>query len=335
MCRSARMVVVLVGLAVVPWVARSASAGACDAEFAAAWWVDPAVVDQIDLPLSDPYEGSVTLDDLDWLRTHRDLTGHWLGEGEYDRLVALLDCVNGRPSPTPVPTRTPNPVPSPTRTPSAPRTSPLDAECADLAEEWLPRILGNLFEPSAVPALTGCWEDDSGSWFFPTGRNDPRFVDGPIVTGREWSGTERVRQAITDQLAAFEGTLPDWMRASLANLEAEVTTDTGRPLPGPGLREAQRLSPDGSAAGQYGDRLYSSLGNPNAVDLAAFVSWWFNRRVAAVPYDAIFGPNPTMNQIVVTNLQLDRMPFPWEIRDEVALALFIRWAIDLGYIVVS
>lgn len=291
----------------------------CASERAAVPWIADDQLNLIALPASDPYaDDDYTREEVGELREIERTTGHWPTPDEYRALEALITCLNQ------------NSVSQSGDQAGSSVGGAYDDLCDRLATEWLPGVLGDSMTPDAVPPLTGCWPDRDGGWILPTGYDDGRLYGGPMLTAAQWDQTGGIRALIEQQLEGFERQLPSWVRTSLDDLAA-IQTDGGRWIPTTG---AEYENADvGLLISQYGDALVNYLYDPELVELNAFVDWWMERRIAAVPADLFNNPNPWISDIVVTSLHLDRMPWPWELRDEVTMARFLRWAIDHGYIV--
>jgi hypothetical protein len=221
------------------------------------------------------------------------------------------------------PTATPTVAAAATAPPVPDATA--DQECADYATKALADWGQYGLTADDVEVFSGCFRDAAGSWFLPTGPDDPRFRAGPILDAAAQTATAALRQMILDQIAGFEALLQaePWQGESLfAALrdrfyDPQVHGGTGH----------DRGSPDSITWHAYWDPFAAYLRDPNHVALAAYVGWFGERRAAI--QDRVCGHVdpyfcPSVSALVT------REPWPWDLRDGVELASFLKWAAGNG-----
>ena len=263
--------------------------------------------------MGDPYDdGKITWNEQQWMRQYEEATGDTYNQGDYTRYRAVMDCIEGR-----APVHSVDPA-------SAQIDESDDRLCRTTARDWTKDFgMGS----EAIAVLSGCRQDRQGSWFFPTGPDDPR-LPAPILTPEEERQTAALRAEIQAQLAGIEATMPFWLPEELDRLYAP----NARPISGhrnPNLDFAMLRS-------QYEEALIVYLRNPNHLALFDYVAWWFNRREAAVPAATCATMPAPICDVMRKNLgHVGGAPWPWDLEDPLTLAEYLDWALANGLVLIQ
>jgi hypothetical protein len=189
-----------------------------------------------------------------------------------------------------------------------------DAECAAYALDWTQRFG---MTSAGITAVSGCYQADDGSWFFPTGPDDPRLVERDRLTPEEALETDLLRADLLHQLDMMGPTLPGYLVESIQSWYSP----TRRPLYG-------HFDPSAATNGvqnQYGDALMQFISAPSAWQLKEYVLWWGNSRVSALPYSVSANFPAPVYAAIQGQLRLDWWPFPWDLADPLTLNAYLKW----------
>lgn len=203
-----------------------------------------------------------------------------------------------------------------------------DRDCRETAQYWATDLrMGT----NAIAVLSGCRQDRSGTWFLPTGPNDPRLPE-PILTPEEEQQTAALRAQIEAQLSRpdFGAMMPSWMPAQLDRLMGPPPI-VKRPITG--WRDPDVML--GNLPSQYAPFLDAFLQDPNRLALRNYARWWYDRRTAAAPLAACDNLNPVACQVVRDQLGIGARPWPWDLEDPFTLAEYLDWALANGVVSVS
>ena len=207
-----------------------------------------------------------------------------------------------------------------------------DAACQAFADRWTISVETSRLrlKPEEITILSGCYRAVDGSWFLPTGLDDPR-LPGPILTGDERQRTERLRSEIQTQLDEFSSSLPGWIPAWLE----EVYDPANHALMGHARDGYWKYD----ERQKYGGALVSYLQDPNHQALARYTVWWAQRRLAAFSYAecaavtlSVMCRSYEMSLKISDNYGNPLPPWPWDLSDPLTLDTYLKWALDNGYV---
>lgn len=274
---------------------------------------------------SDPYaDGTITTEDVSWMREYRDLTGRAYLKGELSVLKQAHECRNR------------NSRGGSSERTAAPTGARPDADraCEELAtSENLSGDLG--YTPEDVEILTGCRQTQGGKWFFPTGRGDPRLGRAWPLTRGEAEQTAALRTTLEQQLTELTTILAGTIDPTVVYNAANPRSMAG------GLEALQEdLYPGRASLGEsrglqpyYDAVLIDYLQDPAHIALARYVGWWSSRRIATMPVGLCeMRMNPMACQAYMETMGFYRAPWPWELSNELAMATYLDWALANGMI---
>ena len=213
----------------------------------------------------------------------------------------------------------PGPVRLPAPTPTA------DELCQLFARYWTVETGGEV-PAEAVAAISDCRQDTSGAWFQASGPDDPRLAGGPVLSDDERARTAGLRGEITDQLDALLAGLPESLRRSLDGLYDPV----GRPGSGH-LRDGQRITQVRTSYERFVRRY---LADPGHQAIADYVVWLTAWRAAAFDHIRLAcregQPLVTGCSAMATALAIGSVPWPWDLRDPLALDAYLASTLEPG-----
>ena len=189
------------------------------------------------------------------------------------------------------------------------------------------------FDAEAVATFTGCRLGADGSWFYPTGPDDPRLPNGPPLDTAERERTAALRQRIEEQVWALVAKLE--MTPDMGNMTAGRSLMDGLAELRPHLSPPYRgLGPDMAMSRRtYRDMYQPVIGDfllhPNNEALRAYVVWWVSRRLPAATERCRL-MDPLSCQLMWGALGADRAPWPWELSDPLTLDEYLDWALANG-----
>lgn len=197
-----------------------------------------------------------------------------------------------------------------------------DQGCANFAQYWMVES-GVGVSADVIEALGNCRRSADGTWFVPTGLQDPRLPPWAKLTTAEREQTAAERAELLAQIAALEAAMPQTLQRWLR----EIYDPTPRAMTGH-IRDGFRI---GVRRGRYTRLTQAFLMDPRYEALARYVGWIMARRIAA--YDAFLATCLSREELayledacrgVEDQLSIRFPPFPWDLKDPVTLdAYFI------------
>lgn len=197
-----------------------------------------------------------------------------------------------------------------------------DQGCANFARYWMVES-GVQVSADVIEGLGNCRRAADGTWFVPTGLQDPRLPPDARLTNAERQQTAAARAELLAQIAALEAAMPQTLQRWLR----EIYDPTARAMTGH-IRDGFRI---GVRRGRYTRLTQAFLMDPRYEELARYVGWIMARRIAA--YDAFLAACVSKEELayladacrgVEDQLSIRFPPFPWDLKDPVTLdAYFI------------
>jgi hypothetical protein len=197
-----------------------------------------------------------------------------------------------------------------------------DQGCANFARYWMVES-GVGVSADVIEALGNCRRAADGTWFVPTGLQDPRLPPEARLTTAEREQTAAERAELLAQIAALEAAMPQTLQRWLR----EMYDPTARAMTGH-IRDGFRI---GVRRGRYTRLAQAFLMDPRYEALARYAGWIMARRIAA--YDAFLAACLSREELahlanacrgVEDQLSIRFPPFPWDLKDPVTLdAYFI------------
>ena len=279
--------------------------------------------------IGDPYAGgTVTMEDVNWMREYRDITGRVYEAGDLAVLKQAHECrSSGSPD-----GNSQSPGASSSSLSIAERQT-ADRACEELAmSEGLSVDLG--YTAADIEILTGCRQDQGGGWFFPTGQGDPRL-------GREWPLTRNEAAQIDELRMVLDRQLRELASIFDATIDPTVPYNANDPrtLTEGMDRLRQDLYPGAASLGEsrglepyYEAILLDYIQDPTHIALARYVAWWRASRQATTPVNLCVKLNPMACPAYIEAMGFEREPWPWELGNELTMATYLDWALANGFV---
>jgi hypothetical protein len=202
------------------------------------------------------------------------------------------------------------------------------AGCENFARYWMEES-GVGASAETIEGITSCRRTTDGRWFIPTGPEDPRLPDAPILTPEQERATAEVRTLLLAQIdgleAEFPSTLQRWLdqlydpipRAVVGHIRDDVTIRTTR--------------------GRYTRLTQAYLMAPEHQTIADYVGWLMGQRIRAFQdfRDACFG-NPDLEYLRIAcrgledSLSIRFPPFPWTLEDPILIDTYLKSTLETG-----
>jgi hypothetical protein len=194
--------------------------------------------------------------------------------------------------------------------------------CQNFGEFWTTGT-GVHVPTDAIAAISNCRQSAEGTWFVPTGSDDPRLQSGSILTVDQATTTEPLAIALEDDLTALENALPDSLKESLsANFD-----DVNQPVFGHTKRGRTDLT---VKRNRYARITQAFLISPEHTAVSDYVGWITQRRVeAANAFENACRSDPDLGFIVracigVRNeFTVSQIPLYWELNDPVLIQEYL------------
>lgn len=198
-----------------------------------------------------------------------------------------------------------------------------DAACQTLAESWLSEWSGANISVADVEVVTNCRRDADGQWFAPDGPSDGRLTS-PILAAEEIEITTALRDTILRQIDAFEERL-DTVVGDRAGRSVKTVIYQGY--------DPELMATDEDMARSnvtyYIELLDAFLTDPTNTALDRYVTWLVDSHEAVAERRCV-GINPYACRALRSSVVPAR--WPWALRDDVTLAIHLKWALDNGYV---
>jgi hypothetical protein len=198
--------------------------------------------------------------------------------------------------------------------------------CQNFARFWMDES-GVGVDAETVEGISNCRQAADGTWFVPTGPNDPRLPNAPLLSNDEQAATATLRAALKDQIADLDALFPATLDRWLSQIHDVFT----RPVTGQ-LREGY---PTRTARGRYTRLSQAYLIDPDHRALADYVAWIMARRIRA--YDDLEDActsKPDLDYLATVcrgledTLSIRFIPYPWELNDRFLLDSYLASTID-------
>jgi hypothetical protein len=193
------------------------------------------------------------------------------------------------------------------------------AGCANFAQFWMDATgIG----AETIEGMTNCRQAADGTWIVPTGANDPRLPDAPVLTAAQAQATAALRSQILSQIAGLEAEYPSTLRSWLNQIyDPFARAVVGHLRDGVGIHTAR---------GRYTRLTQAYLMAPDHQVLAAYVGWVMARRIDAYgDLQSICLNNSDVAYLrtacvgLADNLSIRYPPFTWDLRDPYLLASYL------------
>lgn len=148
-----------------------------------------------------------------------------------------------------------------------------DQGCQNFGQYWTTDS-GLGVSVQTIEEISTCRRAADGSWFLPTGPNDPRLPRGESMTSREKVETAALRANILAEIAVLDVTMPGDLRQSLNSIR---TGDRRAVIEG--IQRGANVAPVRS---QYTRLVQAFLVSPDNQALAQYVGWIMQRRSNAL-----------------------------------------------------
>jgi hypothetical protein len=208
--------------------------------------------------------------------------------------------------------------PGPVRIPTPAITT--GEACGNWARYWMDES-GVGASVASLEGLSNCRQAADGTWYIPTGSNDPRLPDAPILTTAERAETEPLRATLTTQIRALRAEFPTGLERWLDN----IYSVSQRPIMGH-MRDGISY---GITRDRYTRLTQAFLMNPDYGELARYVGWWVQRREAAFAefHAACFVDDLTYLHHacdgVGNTVGVGFPPWPWDLTDPLTMDTYL------------
>jgi hypothetical protein len=203
-----------------------------------------------------------------------------------------------------------------------------DQGCQNWAQYWTTDS-GLGVSVQTIEAISTCRQAADGSWFLPTGPNDPRLPAGEAMTAEEKTETAALRASILAQIAVLDVTMPADLRRSLNSIR------TGDPRAViEGIRRGANVGP---VRGEYTRMVQAFLISPDNQALAQYVGWIMQRRsdaLSALLADCKSSPSNaylfSACDTVGNALSIAYPPFVWDLFNPLTLDNYLASTVRGG-----
>ncbi len=197
-----------------------------------------------------------------------------------------------------------------------------DEGCQNFGEFWTTGTGVNV-PIIAIESISNCRQAADGTWFVPSGTNDPRLQSGSILTSEQTSATDELAFALDDDLTALDNALPDSLKESLAaNYD-----DVNQPVFGHTKRGRTDLT---VKRNRYARITQAFLISPDRTAIADYVGWITQRRVeAANAFEATCRSDPDFGFILRAcvgmrnEFAVSQIPLYWDLNDPVLIQEYL------------
>jgi hypothetical protein len=203
-----------------------------------------------------------------------------------------------------------------------------DQGCQNFAQYWTTDS-GLGVSPKTIAAISTCRQAADGSWFLPTGPNDPRLPAGEAMTSQEKMATAALRADILAEIAVLDVTMPGSLRQSLNSIR---TGDRRAVIQG--IRRGANI---GSVRAQYTRMVQAFLISPDNQALAQYVGWIMQQRSDALNVllaDCKSDPSNaylfTACDTVGNALSIGYPPFIWDLFNPLTLDNYLAHVVRGG-----
>jgi hypothetical protein len=193
--------------------------------------------------------------------------------------------------------------------------------CENFARYWTEES-GVGASPETIEGMTGCRRAADGSWFIPSGSDDPRLPAAPILTADQQIATAELRGELLAQIDSLKAQFPSTLQRWLDELYD--------PIPRAVLGHTREGATVRRTRGRYTRLTQAYLMAPERQALADYVGWIMARRIGAYQdfREACFG-DPSLEYLrnacrgLEDTLSIRYPPFPWDIEDPLLLDAFL------------
>lgn len=217
-------------------------------------------------------------------------------------------------------TNNPNSVPFP--------TTSGDQGCQNFAQYWTVDSETGV-SVKTVEEISTCRQATDGTWFLPTGPNDPRLPAGEAMTSVEKIATAKLRAEILAQIAVLDITMPNSLRQSLNNIR---TGDRRAVIEG-----ITRGVDVGPARSVYTRLVQAFLISPDNQALAEYVGWIMQRRTDGLNALLADCQSDPANAYLVSScatvgnaLSIGYPPFIWDLFNPLTLDNYLAHVVRDG-----
>jgi hypothetical protein len=193
--------------------------------------------------------------------------------------------------------------------------------CTNIARFWIVEA-GTGVSAETIEGMTNCRQAADGTWFVPSGGDDPRLPAAPVLTEEQQAATAALRADIVAQIDGLEAQFPSTLRLWLSQLyDPFPRAAWGHIRDGPSIRTPR---------GRYTRLIQAYLMAPDHQELADYVGWIMARRLDA--YDDLrtkcFGdPDLAYLRTVCRGLEdtlgIRYPPFVWDLADPYLLDAYL------------
>lgn len=162
-----------------------------------------------------------------------------------------------------------------------------DVSCQEFVADYTGSSAPFLLDNETITVLSGCRQDERGTWFYPTGPRDSRLPDmSPL------EDPAGMRAALRVQLHELEAAMPDWLADELNSMHS----DRALPYEDGGLTRGIVSNKHHNVAvivDEYEEVLIWFVQNPEHQLLEQYAIWLFDRRQTAFPAPSCLDAPPS------------------------------------------
>lgn len=192
-----------------------------------------------------------------------------------------------------------------------------DEGCRNFADYWMYASQVGV-SAQVIKDISTCRQTAHGTWFLPTGPNDPRLVPGEAMTSAEKAKTAALRADIIAQINALEEVVPTRLHYLLNGIR---TGDNRAVIEG--IRRGANVEPMRKT---YTRLMQAFLISPDVQDLANYIGWRMQQRTDALNALAAACKSDPANaylfsscDTVADSLDIGYPPFIWELFNPLTL----------------
>jgi hypothetical protein len=197
----------------------------------------------------------------------------------------------------------------------------LDEGCDNFARYWLEQSSLSL-EPALIEGMTNCRQAADGSWFVPTGPNDPRLRERPVIPDDQRALAERVEAALRQEIDELEASFSDSLQREIQSVYS--------PRAQPVFGNVSDRAPLARPRSRYGRVVQAFVLDPRHELLAGYIGWVMERRRSA--YDAfrtacLGDPGAGYLELPCQGLEdalsIRYPPWPWDLRNDLTMQEYL------------
>jgi hypothetical protein len=187
-----------------------------------------------------------------------------------------------------------------------------DQECQELWDSY-----GGFFSERDFSVLSGCFRTDSGEWFLADGPDDPRLVDGPVLTSEELSLLAEAQEQLMSEIdALFRDSY--CLGTSTINRIYSLTGPTKHPVRGYRSEGTQGFHEE------YFETLNRCMQSPQYRLANDYIVWLYERKFAAFPPSVCETLVPPQCAVLENVFQFGWAPWPWDLEDPINLYTYLK-----------